>query len=759
MRANLLLTSSKPQIAAFSSTAQDGESYALILQKLVWRKVILHKFFASPSQSPVFNELICIVCSPFEFYMNKTSGCIFIFFLTIGNVFAQDANDTTQILSEVVIKGYAYNRPSEEVPAAVAVVSQKNFERFNNSSFLPAVNTVPGVRMEERSPGSYRFSIRGSLLRSPFGVRNIKAYWNGLPFTDGGGNTYLNLLDFNSVGTMEIIKGPGGSLYGAGTGGVLLLRRPASNKNQIEISEVVGSFDLPNITSNRFSIAGETHSKRTDVRLHYARQTADGYREQSDMRRDALHGDVTFRIDPTYSLSATVFYTDLFYETPGGLNQAQYDANERQARPATPTIRGAVEQQAAVTNKTGYLGISDNYQINDSWSMQTGLYGSLTAFENPTIRNYEVRDEQNFGGRTEAQYVFDKAIKGKITFGGEYQYFSSPITVYGNTYGQRDTVQTDDKLKSRLFLFFGQAELDLTHEFFLTVGASANFLKYKFTTLHPPPSIQQTRNFDPVISPRLALLKKFNWVSVYASVSQGFSPPSLAEVRPSAGTYNNDLKSERGLNTEIGFRGNLLQRQLHFDVTAYDFRLDETIVIQRTSDGAEFFINAGKTSQRGVEATLSWTPQFSSDVISNFALWQSYTYNHYRFKEYQNDGNNFSGNRLTGVAPTILLWGLDITIKKIYANITANYTDALPLNDANTVYASDYFLLGGRIGYKTVFNTNLGFEVFGGIDNALDKRYSLGNDLNAIGGRYYNTAAPRNFYLGVKFVPSFEKKS
>ena len=31
----------------------------------------------------------------------------------------------------------------------------------------------------------------------------------------------------------------------------------------------------------------------------------------------------------------------------------------------------------------------------------------------------------------------------------------------------------------------------------------------------------------------------------------------------------------------------------------------------------------------------------------------------------------------------------------------------------------------------------------------LDEKYSLGNDLNAIGGRYYNAAAPINYYFGL----------
>lgn len=679
---------------------------------------------------------------------------VIVLLLAGSCVFAQDVTsqqDTAKILNEVVIQAYAYNRPASEVPAAVAVVAQKDFERFNNSSFLPAVNTVPGVRMEERSPGSYRFSIRGSLLRSPFGVRNVKVYWNGLPFTDGGGNTYLNLLDFNSVGSMEIIKGPGGSLYGAGTGGVVLLQSPVSRENKLDLSAIVGSYGL-----RRYHLSGETHTLKTDFRIQYARQSSSGYREQTAMRRDALHADLNFLLTSSHKISATILYTDLFYETPGGLTKAQYEADPEQARPATPVIRGAVEQQAAVTNKTGFLGFTDDYQWNDNWSTRTGIYGSISAFENPTIRNYEIRDEQNFGVRSQTEYVFEKALSGKITIGGEYQYFNSPITVYGNTYGVIDTVQTDDKLKSSLFLFFGQAELNLGHDFYLTVGASANFLKYKFSTLQPPPSIKQNRTFDPVLSPRVALLKKFNLVSVYASVSQGFSPPSLAEVRPSAGTYNNDLNSERGLNYEMGFRGNLAKGQLRYDISAYDFRLDETIVIQRTADGAEYFVNAGKTSQQGLEGSLSYHPNLNSRSFG-LSLWTSYTYNHYRFKNYQSDGNDFSGKRLTGVAPSIALWGADFSFQGFYLNTTANYTDALPLNDANTEYASEYFLLGARAGYRSSETRNVRYEIFGGVDNALDKRYSLGNDLNAVGGRYYNAAAPRNYYVGLKITPVFGK--
>ncbi|MEO5976678.1 MAG: TonB-dependent receptor [Chryseolinea sp.] len=666
--------------------------------------------------------------------------------------------DTTKILNEIVVHGYLYDRPLSEVPASIAVVDKQDFERFSNTSLLPAVNTIPGVRMEERSPGSYRFSIRGSLLRSPFGVRNVKLYWNGLPLTDAGGNTYLNLIDFNAVSSSEIIKGPGGSLYGAGSGGVVLLNSRIDQQPSLSISSVFGSYGL-----QRYQIRGQGGTDKVKASIGYTHQESDGYRVQTKMRRDAFNGDIVFKLSSKSTLTASLFYTDIYYQTPGGLTKAQYDADAKQARPpktTAPPQPGAVDAKAAVENKTGYSGLMYDYDWNEHWSSHTGIYGSLTAFDNPTIRNFESRREGNAGARHETQYDFNfNKWGGKITFGGEYQYFSGPVKIYGNSQGVKGNIQSNDDLKSKQLLLFTQADLDLPEDFFLTLGLSSNFLTYNYVARLSNPQITQERKFDPVLSPRVALLKKFgSAISIFASVSKGFSPPSLAEVRPSTNAYNNSLKPERGTSYEIGIRGGFLNQQIQYDITAYDFNLDQTIVIQRQDDGADYFVNAGKTTQKGIEARISWSPKLSSPVFTAVKIWSSYTYNHYRFKDYVNDDVNYSGNKLTGVAPAVIVAGADLSIWRFYMNTTANYTDAIPLNDANTDFANEYFLLGSRIGYKMNLSQNFPIEIFAGVDNALDKKYSLGNDLNAIGGRYYNAAAGRNYYAGITLRPILSKK-
>ncbi len=249
----------------------------------------------------------------------------------------------------------------------------------------------------------------------------------------------------------------------------------------------------------------------------------------------------------------------------------------------------------------------------------------------------------------------------------------------------------------------------------------------------------------------IAIKSEHGYVCV-CKCEQGFSPPSLAEYVRLPINITTRWRRSTALVTRR-FESNASGRQLLFDGAVYTFGLQETIVIQREDDGADYFVNAGKTRQFGVEGMITWDPSWlSTGALTDFRLWTSYTYNHYRFNDYVQDGVDYSGNALAGVAPVSVVTGLDVSLRMgLYLNVAAELCpDHIPLNDANTAYAKEYMLLGSRLGYRRTFGDRLLADVFGGIDNALDKRYSLGNDLNAAGNRFYNTAPTRNFYFGVK---------
>lgn len=680
---------------------------------------------------------------------------VFVFILTVCSfaVVAQQ-QDSVRILQEVTIRSYEADRPLLEVPASIGLVLKEDLQRFGNTSLVSAANTLPGVRMEERSPGSYRFAIRGSSLRAPFGVRNVKVYWNDLPLTDAGGNTYLNQLDANTIQQMEIIKGPGSSLYGAGTGGVLLLTSP----QPIKETSLTGSFLAGSYGLRNYQLAFNSGTENSSHYVGYQHQQADGYREQTRMVRDQLTSTFRFSISDKEELETAIFYSDLYYQTPGGLTLAEYNANPRQARPAAGIFPSATDVNAHIAQRSFYTGVSHLYRFKKNLHNRTGVFGNFVQFNNSAIRNYEHRAEQNFGARTVTDFTFDiSSWQIRLLGGGEYLNGFSPIKTYQNLQGTTGALQSDDELRTHQYSVFGQTEI-VKKNWLITAGLSINWVDYKFQRLSNVPVVLQSTDFRRELTPRFAILRKINSAfSTHASISWGFSPPTLGEVRPSNTVFNRDLQSERGIQLEVGARGYFGNRKFFVDAALYHFALNETIVVRRDDDGADYFVNAGATNQNGLELLLNWQPVVTG--FSVFKVWSGLTLNDYTFKEYTKDNTSFNGNEVTGVPGHVLTGGVDFEISKhFYAHLTANYTAALPLDDANTTFADSYTLLGCKVGYKFNVGKKLPFDFFAGADNLLNEHYSLGNDLNAAGSRFYNTAAGRNYFVGLIINFEFARK-
>jgi iron complex outermembrane recepter protein len=177
--------------------------------------------------------------------------------------------------------------------------------------------------------------------------------------------------------------------------------------------------------------------------------------------------------------------------------------------------------------------------------------------------------------------------------------------------------------------------------------------------------------------------------------------------------------------------------------------LNNTIVQRRDAGGGDFFINAGKTKQNGIETFISY-PLLQDKWFEQSLFWISHAWHHFHYKEFKQLTNDFSGKRLPGNAKHTISTGIDVTTKKGFsAAITYYYSGKLPLNDANTAYADAYNILGVRLAYQKWFDERWRLKLMAGADNLLNEKYSLGNDLNGFGGRYYNAAPGRNFYVAL----------
>lgn len=656
-----------------------------------------------------------------------------------------------RLLNEIVVEGYENNRKLIETPGSIFLLQPKDIRRFDETSLVRGLNTVPGVRMEQRSPGSYRISVRGSSLRAPFDVRNVKIYWNGVPFTDPNGITPLNLLDISQMGRIEVIKGPAASIYGAG-GGVVNIKTPRADfdSENVKLGASWGSYGL-----QRYTMGYERGDLNSNVNLNFTHQSSDGFREHTQFNRNTAQAFATFYPSEKRAVTANIFYSDLFYEVPGGLTAEQFAENPRQARPSG-FFPGSVEQNASVNYQAFMTSLSHEYSWSEHFENTTSIYGISSFFEMPFILDFERETRQGFGGRTTFDYNTQIAdLPTKFVFGGEYQRELLLGRNFGNVGGQADTIRFDDEVRSWQSLIFAKAEIDLPFESFLTIGLSYNDLEYdiyRLTDAAMDTSFRAPKKFQSVWAPRIGLLKQIlPNLAIQGSISKGFSPPSVKEVRTGEGSINTNLEAEIGTNYEVGIRGTVLNDRLNFDITGFDFALNETIVSFTDSAGVTRFRNTGATSQKGIElSTMYYLINQPSQFLSTVRLQSSYTYHHFRFENYIKEGEDYSGNQLTGVAPHILVSSVDIATKAgIYGAISHNFTDKIPLNDANTVYSDAYHLIDLKLGWEQQFG-GVDIDLSAGINNLMNNIYSLGNDLNPFGGRYFQPSPDRNYYFGIK---------
>jgi iron complex outermembrane recepter protein len=666
---------------------------------------------------------------------------------------AQDSTavDSSKTLQAVTVSAFEQNKQLREVSAAVILIDKAQLDRFGNTSLVPAFNSTAGVRMEERSPGSYRINMRGSTLRSPFGVRNVKVYWNDIPFTDPGGNTYLNQLSLSNIQSVEIIKGPAGSIYGAGTGGAILLRSQSGQwKEGLTAGYTGGSFN-----TNAMTLQLRTGAEENRNSFSFSHQNSDGYRLHTAMRRDIGTWETRLNISGRQSLQANFLYSDLYYQTPGALTLAEFRANPKAYRPAAGGFPNAEQAKAAITQKMLLAGFTNHYRFTGSLENTTTVYGSFVQFANPTFRTYEKRSEPHFGGRT----VFTLLQQWNNTRlqwvgGAEAQRGFFNTKNYRNLAGNPDTLQTDDDINSWLYQVFIQADLRLPANWNITAGASFNQFHVSDRRLSAPALPVQERTYSNELAPRLAVSKKiFPNAWLYISVARGFSPPAIAEVLPPSRTISTSLNAEKGTNYEAGIKTNWLNNRLYVEINAFYFRLQDAIVQRQQASAANYYVNAGTTRQKGLESQVAYQLLTGSGHhgIRQAKIWAAHTFNDFRYDDFKQLAADYSGKKMPSVAKNTVAAGLDIALRAgFYTNITYYYSDPIAMNDANTDMATSYNLLGARAGYRKSF-AGIDVNIFGGADNLFDQTYSLGNDINAAGGRYYNAAPGRNYYAGVTF--------
>lgn len=665
--------------------------------------------------------------------------------ITSFSVFAQE-QDSATLISEVKIE--AYKKPSSYIGStkSVSVISDHLLRLNNPERLLEAINQNAGSRMEERSPGSYRLSIRGSSLRSPFGVRNIKVYLDDFILSDASGNTYLNSISPELIHRIEIYKGPESGDFGAVTGGTLLLKTRTADHLSGNIS--VGSYG----TFNQ-SIDFSKQFKKHFLQIFQNYYQTDSYREQSAVQRKQLFIKDFFQYRENAELKALLIVSDLYYQTPGGLSLEQMQMNRKQARLPTKTLPGAKEQHAGIRNKMILGGLSHEFKITPNLSQFILVQGSYVDFENPFITNFENRFESSFALRTHLNYQ-KNWNKLSLEWRAGYEGATNSIFVknYDNNRGIEGDPQNFDQLNNNSGFYFLSQKLKFSDKLFSDISVSLNSNSYDWENIYP--NIENGKvKFKKQVLPNFGvtymLTKDF---SVRGKIGKGNSSPTNEEIRSSNQEINKELIPEYGWNKEIGLRKQFANL-FFLETTYFDFRMKDAIVRRQNENGEEYFVNQGNTVQKGAEVLLeSKNFKINNPVLNGVKFRFSGSFYQFKFENYRQNDVDFSGNDLTGVPATTINSLLNfIFFKKLGVDYSHFYTSRIPLNDANSVWSDASFVGNIQFRYPLLFDKtqlNMLFQ----IQNLYNTEYVLGYDINAFGNRFYNPAAKRTFNFGVNFI-------
>lgn len=678
-------------------------------------------------------------------------------------------------LSTVTVTGYENNRRLLETAGSIALLKSREIGRGDNMDIMPAINTIPGVKMEAYSAGNYRISIRGSLVNNPWGIRNVRIYWNDIPLSSPDG-TAQKSIDFDPalIGSVEVLKGPSGSMYGAGNGGVLLIKNAKADFGQkvLQTGYTGGSYGFA-----RFHASYKTSGENFNIAANIVRQRYAGYRENNWGDKDVINVFSQFIPSEKRNVNFVITHVSGSLGIAGGLNKFQADSMPTQALQFNKDNKISVKKYDATA-----LGASQTYHFNNVFSNTTSVYGNFQTYDHPFgssiyYNGYFKESMLGYGGRT--KFVFSPALgrlKSRFSIGGEYQYqhqFGNTFTIINDqpgTWPEPGALYQNDIVTSKSTIFFAQAEFDLPSKIFLTAGASYTHLSYDILDLlkdSTNPDYSGLLQFPVKISPRIGLVKVINDnIAVHGSMSYGYSPPPVWELNNYDGTLNKDIRPEDGVNYEIGARGNILKTRLNVDITAYQMHLKNAIVPVARPNGTTAYRNAGLTNQKGIEAMLSYSvANDQTKPVSFLKTWLSYTYNKYTFTDYKAQAFDWnsssvitvdnSGKRVTGVVPNSVAAGVDLDTKYgFYVNTIYYYYDKIPLNDANTYYSDAYSLLNVKLGFRKNIK-RFGADVFAGVNNVLDTHYSslllYNADANAFGAppQFYNPSVGINYYGGL----------
>ncbi len=482
-----------------------------------------------------------------------------------------------------------YEQSVSDAPAAISIITAEDFARYGYRTLDEALQSVPGLYRTYDRNYTY-LGVRGFSRLSDFNVR-ILMLINGHTMNENiwgsvGIGTELS-LNLESIERVEIVHGPGSTLYGTSAMFAVVNVITKTNTEAAGISATVngGSFGRQEAfgrwsggrgEKTRWTFAG-IFSQLDGQDLYYPEydspETNNGLAKDLD-KNENFGGTVNVTHG---ALSMQGVWTERLKRIPTGAYSTIFNGRPNDVEDKHRSLELKYEKALGAKNNLSLRSYFDRYDYNGNYPYDYGD-GAVTV-------NSDRSHGQWFGAEARLHREFDQ-LPLHITVGGEYQ---SHTIVYRN-FDEGFEAEPYTAVDRDFYITSGYLEAQYRPTEMLTVTGGLRRDKYSIA--------------GSSTSPRIAIIyKKQDDGAVKLLYGEAFRAPSFHQQFISS-LKSADLKSEKIQTTELVWEQKV-NANLWATASFYINQTTGLITTAQNAEGAEVFVNADEITARGMEIELN----------------------------------------------------------------------------------------------------------------------------------------------------------
>ena len=615
---------------------------------------------------------------------------------------------------------------------------------------------IPGVNVWEISGNGFQVNI---------GTRGTDTHRsNETNVRQNGYNTNSDLFgypeahyvpQFDAVGEIQVVRGAAALQFGSQYGGMVnykIKEGDTSKAFSIESNQTAGS----NKYFNSFNaISGK--SGKWSYFAYYASRNGDGWRNNARFNGQWFYGNVKYQFNSKGSIALQFSRVNFFEQDAGGLTDAQFNANNRQATRTRNYFDPEINIPALLFNYN--LGSNTKLEVTSNGII--GQRNSVQFLNNPgvadtvnkklnTFNPRQVDRDYYYGFTTEARLLTRYKL-GNLTstFASGLRYFTELTNrrqkATGTTGSDYDLTVIkpygiDLHLRTHNYAAFAENVFQITPKFTITPGARYEVINTSLAGVIDNAvdhvAYQNKRHF-----PLFGAGLQYQLTSAsqfYGNISQAYRPFSYANIIPGndLAVVNPNLRDSRGYDADLGYRGNIgavFNYDFNFYYVYYGDRIGNLTQTNSANQPYIYTTNIGNGAAKGIElyTEVSLWRTFNKNASSDIRLFNSLGYDHARYTSGSlvNGTSNVSlaGKWLEGTPEWINRTGLTYLNKHVsttlqFSYVGKNYTDA-----NNTVFnptglsgiVPAYHVFDWSFNYNFLKN----YHIFSNISNVFNAKY------------------------------------